>query len=110
MGCVNCFSAVKGWYDEIVNYDFLTGTKVPLPGAGEILHFTQVIWRNSSMLGVGVASGNGQGVYVVARYKAPGNFGGPQNFKLNVPAAQPLGLYIFIFFLVFVGVLKSSSV
>ena len=39
-------------------------------------HFTQVIWKSSSRLGVGYARSRGGTVYVVANYDPPGNFQG----------------------------------
>ena len=36
-------------------------------------HFTQVVWKDSKKLGVGIAVSSSGGVYVVARYSPPGN-------------------------------------
>ncbi|KAB0800353.1 hypothetical protein PPYR_06093 [Photinus pyralis] len=72
---------VKAWYDEnkFYNYDSETvQTKA--------LHFTQVIWRSSRRLGIGVARGN-NGVYLVCNYDPRGNFVG--QFRANVP--RPTG-------------------
>lgn len=39
-------------------------------------HFTQVIWKNSVSLGVGIAfADGGTKAIVVANYSPPGNFG-----------------------------------
>ena len=40
---------VKSWYDEIQNYRFSSGGFSSTTG-----HFTQVIWKNSKELGIGV--------------------------------------------------------
>lgn len=48
--------------------------------------FTQVVWKNSTVLGMGQATGTKndmQCTYIVARYKPAGNFIG--EFKENVP-------------------------
>jgi len=68
----NTTHATDAWYSEVskVNFDdlkFVSGTG----------HFTQVVWKGSTLLGMGVA-----GVYCVARYKAPGNMMGA--FEANV--------------------------
>ncbi len=85
--CVNCSQVVTDWYNEISNYNFDTGTAInsSLPW----LHFTQVVWRSSIELGVGVASGGGRH-YVVARYKPRGNVNG--RFDRNVPRLLPTSL------------------
>lgn len=44
-------------------------------------HFTQLVWKGTKQLGVGIASGNGK-VVVVFNYSPPGNMMG--QFKANV--------------------------
>lgn len=62
-------TATQAWYDEIKFYNF----NQPKFSA-ETGHFTQVIWKNSQQLGVGLAYTNDQrSVYVVAQYTPPGN-------------------------------------
>lgn len=40
-------------------------------------HFTQVVWKNSQKLGVGIAfANNGNKAIVVANYDPPGNYQG----------------------------------
>ena len=85
--CVRCSQVVTEWYNEISNYNFDTGTAIN--SSQPWLHFTQVVWRGSTELGVGVASGNGSH-YVVARYKPRGNEDG--KFDRNVPRLLPTGL------------------
>lgn len=53
-----------------------------LPG-----HFTQVVWKDSAELGVGMAT-NGNKVYVVGQYRPPGNMNTKEYFEKNV---GPLG-------------------
>jgi len=46
-------------------------------------HFTQVVWKGSTKLGVGYAFGDGgREIYVVAQYTPPGNYMG--QFGSNV--------------------------
>ncbi|MFE3444895.1 CAP family protein [Nocardia sp. NPDC059180] len=71
--------AVQIWYDEIANYDYNN------PGfANNTGHFTQVVWKASTRLGVGFHSKDNKHV-VVALYLEPGNVSGRGNFEQNVP-------------------------
>ena len=79
--CVNCLDMVKLWYDEIKYYDFAAGKG---NGKGAVLHFTQVVWKESTQLGVATGSSERKLIFV-ARYYVGGNFGSPENFKRNVP-------------------------
>ncbi|XP_020613454.1 Golgi-associated plant pathogenesis-related protein 1-like [Orbicella faveolata] len=68
--------AVKNWYNEVCKpgYNFKNGGFSA--GTG---HFTQVVWKGSTDLGIGVATGNKHGMkctYIVARYRPAGNFMG----------------------------------
>ena len=71
--------AADSWYAEIKSYNY------GKPGfSGATGHFTQVVWKSSTKLGCGIASGKFQGYngrYVVCRYAPPGNVIGafPQN-------------------------------
>ena len=54
-------------------------------GAGGAGHFTQVVWKGSTVLGIGRAEVKQNGMlcaYIVGRYKKAGNFIG--KFKENV--------------------------
>lgn len=68
---------VDSWYSEIKDYNFSAGQFTP--GTG---HFTQVVWKGSTELGVGLAKNNKNQIFVVANYDPPGNFQG--RFKENV--------------------------
>ena len=63
--------AVDAWYNEINDpgYDFETGGYQS--GTG---HFTQVVWKKSTKLGMAHAIASDGWIYVVARYTAPGNY------------------------------------
>lgn len=62
--------AVDSWYEEIEDYNFKTGKS---KNGNMIGHFTQLVWKESKYLGVGVA--NNQGTYtVVANYFPAGNY------------------------------------
>ncbi|KAJ8948337.1 hypothetical protein NQ318_019322 [Aromia moschata] len=74
--------AVKEWYDEVKQHAF---------GVEKVnqstLHFTQVVWRSSAQLGVGVAKNKKGQTYVVANYDPRGNYIG--QFVENVPRPRP---------------------
>ena len=73
-----CLSALSGskatqsWYDEIKDYNF------GKPGFSMATgHFTQVVWKGSNRLGVGIAFANGnRKAVVVTNYSPPGNYQG----------------------------------
>ena len=46
-------------------------------------HFTQVVWKATTNLGIGRAVSNSNNLYVVANYFPGGNMGG--EFEANVP-------------------------
>lgn len=71
--------ATQLWYDEVKDYDY------GQPGfAMNTGHFTQVVWKGTSKLGLGVSFSQGDGrVVIVGRYNPPGNVTG--DFPNNVP-------------------------
>lgn len=75
-------NAVGAWYQEIADYDFSLEVQTTKKATG---HFTQLVWKGSSKLGVGVAKANGK-TYVVARYAPPGNWEG--EYRANVLKAD----------------------
>ncbi|XP_022090873.1 Golgi-associated plant pathogenesis-related protein 1-like [Acanthaster planci] len=71
--------AVKSFYDEINRYNFNSGGFSS--GTG---HFTQVVWKDSRRLGIGVAVNprKQNEVFAVFNYDPPGNVSG--RYKENV--------------------------
>ena len=69
-------------YDEIKDYNFTDPTK----STGKVTgHFTQVVWKASTKLGIGKGTGKKGSMacnYVVARYAPAGNIRG--EYKANV--------------------------
>ena len=63
--------AVDSWYDEIKDYDFSKGCS---KNGGVVGHFTQLIWKESTQLGLGVARNSNNNVYVVGNYHPGGNY------------------------------------
>lgn len=68
---------VTAWYDEIKSYDFKNPKFTEETG-----HFTQLIWKDTKELGVGIAQKNGKFI-LVCNYRPPGNVEG--EFEKNVP-------------------------
>jgi glioma pathogenesis-related protein 2 len=76
---------VKSWYDEVSLYNYNSPDFSHQTG-----HFTQVVWKDSTKVGCGIAQGatNIKGTrfnsfYVVCHYNPPGNV--MQQFASNVP-------------------------
>lgn len=59
----------RSWYDENKEHTFGTEPK----GAFKAGHFTQMIWKSSQMVGVGVAKTKRGKVLVVCNYEPRGN-------------------------------------
>ncbi|XP_068560027.1 Golgi-associated plant pathogenesis-related protein 1-like [Cebidichthys violaceus] len=70
--------AVDLWYGEIKDYNW------SIPGfSGVTGHFTQVVWKDSTELGVGMAT-DGKKVFVVGQYRPAGNMNMAGYFDKNV--------------------------
>ena len=75
--------AVDSWYKEIFDYDF---KKCDTKNGKAIGHFTQLVWKGSTQLGIGVAKNKENNVYVVANYHKGGNIIG--DYAQNVFVAK----------------------
>ena len=72
----------NSWYNEVSQYSYSPGGFSSATG-----HFTQLVWKGSKKLGVGVAYNSARTkVYVVARYSPPGNY--LNQFSTNVLPRQ----------------------
>nr|XP_046241962.1 Golgi-associated plant pathogenesis-related protein 1 isoform X1 [Scatophagus argus] len=70
--------AVDSWYSEIKDYKWSN------PGfSSNTGHFTQVVWKDSTQLGVGLAT-DGNKVFVVGQYRPAGNVNVKEYFQKNV--------------------------
>jgi uncharacterized protein YkwD len=77
---VSVKTAVKSWYDEIALHDFKHPTYSAATG-----HFTQMVWRATKKMGLGVAlSPDGREVYFVTNYYPAGNITNAGYFEKNV--------------------------
>ncbi|XP_022111277.1 uncharacterized protein LOC110990539 [Acanthaster planci] len=78
-------TSITAFYNEIKDYDYKRPGERKRNG-GQIGHFTQVIWKDSKELGVGMTTtkkGDMGYVYVCCNYGPPGNVIG--RFEQNVP-------------------------
>lgn len=73
---------MRSWYDEIRDHDFAVEPK----GIFKAGHFTQLIWKSSQDLGVGVSKTKKGKVLVVCNYNPRGNIAG--QFSSNVLKAR----------------------
>ncbi|XP_068722772.1 venom allergen 3-like [Montipora capricornis] len=75
--------AVEAWYSEVCEPGYYFDRE---SNSGGTLHFTQLVWKESTKLGIGLAESTKDGMkcaYVVARYEPAGNMMG--DFLENVP-------------------------
>jgi glioma pathogenesis-related protein 2 len=70
-------AVVDTWYNEIQHYDFNQPGFRP-----DTSHFTQVVWKASHELGIGIAQAADGTWYVVGNYRPPGNI--VEQFVSNV--------------------------
>nr|XP_023693772.1 uncharacterized protein LOC111857308 [Paramormyrops kingsleyae] len=80
--------AVESWYSEIKDYDFSEPGYQKKTG-----HFTQVVWKDSQEMGIGLATDGKGKVFVVARYRPAGNITNPGYYERNVLPPQSKGTY-----------------
>lgn len=75
-GNVNpALDASKGWYSEIEEYRNTGSTYFYATG-----HYTQMVWRNTTKIGMGVARCPDGAYIVVANYDPPGNYIGEKPY------------------------------
>ena len=72
---------VDYWYNAISLYNFQTPRSSP-----RINQFTQLVWKSSREIGVGVAFSKSGAYHVVVRYSPPGNI--PGQYRSNVLRPQ----------------------
>uniref|UniRef100_A0A673K4L6 GLI pathogenesis-related 2 n=1 Tax=Sinocyclocheilus rhinocerous TaxID=307959 RepID=A0A673K4L6_9TELE len=74
----NVSLAVESWYSEIKDYNFSR------PGfTSKTGHFTQVVWKDTKEVGVGLAT-DGNTTFVVGQYLPAGNISNAGYFERNV--------------------------
>jgi pathogenesis-related protein 1 len=68
-GSYTSVDASLGWYSEIKDYKYGKFT-----GSGGVGHYTQMVWKNTTQVGLGVAIAANGDIYVVANYSPAGNY------------------------------------
>lgn len=81
--CVQCREMVADCYAEESNFDYNKGESK----GGVITHFTQVVWKGTTEVGVATATSANK-FFTVARNRPRGNMFPLGNFKRNVPRPQ----------------------
>lgn len=70
-------NATEGWYSEIKDYTYgpVQGNNFAVTG-----HYTQMVWKNSTHVGIGVATCSTGAILIVANYNPPGNYMGQKPY------------------------------
>lgn len=69
--------ASESWYDEIKKYKYGVVTMDNFYPTG---HYTQMVWKNTTHVGVGVAICSDGGIIIVANYNPAGNYIGEKPY------------------------------
>lgn len=64
-------TASENWYSEKARYTY---SRIGEPGAKGAGHYTQMVWKKTTELGVGIATCPNGNTIVVANYNPKGNF------------------------------------
>lgn len=75
-------AAVKSWYSEIKDYNFSNTEDQIMNKFHKIGHFSQVVWKGTKAVGVGMCQNSKGQFFVVCQYEPAGNMVGA--FKKNV--------------------------
>lgn len=68
------------WNEEKEEYRY---SAIGQSGSKESMHYTQVIWENTSRLGCGCAIGKSGSYFFVCNYDPPGNYVGQHPYEKN---------------------------
>ena len=76
-GSYTLLQASKNWYSEIKDF-----TNVPLDNSNwnAAGHYTQMVWKNTSHVGIGSAKCSNGSTIIVANYNPPGNYMGQKAY------------------------------
>jgi pathogenesis-related protein 1 len=69
--------ASESWYSEIKDYKHGPISDINWPVAG---HYTQMVWKNTTKLGIGVATCPNGNIFIVANYDPAGNYWGEKPY------------------------------
>lgn len=76
-GSYTALYASEDWYSEIKDYTYATLSYDNWGGTG---HYTQMVWRNTTKVGIGIARCVGGGIIIVANYDPSGNYMGQKPY------------------------------
>ncbi|KAH8656593.1 CAP domain-containing protein [Tricladium varicosporioides] len=85
-GGASFVDGVHAWVDEKKNYH---GEKIGEGNFGSYGHYTQVIWPETTQVGMAMAKGSNGWVYVVGRYSPAGNFTGKTAWRPGPNSTSP---------------------
>lgn len=76
-GSYTVLFASQSWYSEIKDYrnEPVSSKNLELIG-----HYTQMVWRKTTKVGIGIANCSNGGVIIVANYDPPGNYIGQKPY------------------------------
>ena len=80
-----CAMAVYSWYRECINANYNYNQPFTAQTGGVTGHFTQVVWKESTEVGCGIALG-GTDRYIVCQYRKAGNM----NYLGNASKTQSM--------------------
>jgi pathogenesis-related protein 1 len=76
-GGYTLLSASENWYDEIKDYKHGPISDANWPIAG---HYTQMVWKNTTQVGLGISTCPSGAVLIVANYDPAGNYWGQKAY------------------------------
>jgi len=73
----NALFASQAWYSEIKDFKYGILTNANWQATG---HYTQMVWANTTKVGIGRATCSGGAIVIVAEYNPPGNYIGQKPY------------------------------
>ncbi|MGC4022624.1 MAG: CAP family protein [Cyclobacteriaceae bacterium] len=73
----NAKNASESWYSEIKDYKYGPLTQSNWYGTG---HYTQLVWKNTTKVGIGQAVCSSGAIIIVGNYDPPGNYMGEKPY------------------------------
>ena len=74
---LNTLDASKAWYSEIKDFN---GEKLTTKNFAKVAHYTQMVWKTTSKIGIAKASCPSGATIIVANYSPLGNYMGQKPF------------------------------
>ena len=74
---LTALDASKAWYGEIKDYN---NEKLTMSNFAKVAHYTQMVWRSTTKVGIGQASCPSGATIIVANYSPMGNYMGQKPY------------------------------